>query len=1093
MKILKLKFKNINSLVGENEIDFTNPVFTNEGLFAITGKTGAGKSSILDAICLALYGRTPRVKITGSENHVLTRGQSDCYAEITFEVGGYLWKSSWKQELTRTGNLKPVSRQIADVHDHIIADQIHSCDTKIIEIIGLTFEQFTKVIMLAQGSFAAFLEAEKNNKGELLEQITGTEIYAEISQKVYERTKSEKEKLEKILIEQGAIKILSSEEIHNYGEQKEGIEQEKKQLEDTINALNEALNWHQSFNELQKQIGNTKEHLPGMKETLNGENQKLENAKKSFSDVKNELITQEPIFKKTRELDVKIEEKLTTLKPINNELNTTSIKLENLKFELSNINKQLDESKEIESAIRKWSIENKIYETLNSSYAVIEKDGRTLVEMSHEIQVLKEQKESLENKINTQNEQLTRANENCYAVDSLLSTKISLLSSKKDDLKNVLEGKELSDLQKTKETISELGIELKSLKETEESLRLHKAELDGLDTSIQAGKERLIKLKEREKNRQDAIANYQSKIHLLEENINLTKAFQSLADHRNELEDGKPCPLCGSLEHPFSDGEIPVMGEKEQELHQLKNKLTKLNQESLEVVKSVAKISADLTNSENNRTRVKYLIQQKQESKDGLLSNIKKLDIYHTLPLGNLNSEVLTEILTNLRNQYNKMDARIKKHETETKEINHLRDVEIPNLQKQSEQAKDIQKDLKANIKLTEQTLKDKSDILSQKVLKYSVEDNKLKLELQKYNVSNIEELQFRKDEWEKNQNDLKNIREKIDVLKNSISQKEYERETQNKIYEAELKKQQNINTELDKLTMQRQEIFGNKSVEEVESQLKFSLEQCENAKNHIENQVKDIESQINKFEAVLAEKNKELVELQGKKKTDKSTENLDAELLISKSKLHELSQSIGAINQTLETNQENIKSNEKKIKEKEKQQNIYNTWAKLNELIGSSDGKKYRNFAQALTFEHLTHLSNLQLQKMSDRYLLRQTGDVSNPFELSVIDKFQNNEERTAQNLSGGEKFIVSLALALGLASMAGKNMSIDTMFVDEGFGTLDSDYLDIALNTLSNLQNEGKIIGVISHLNELKERIATHIEIIPSGGGHSKIQLTY
>ena len=164
-----------------------------------------------------------------------------------------------------------------------------------------------------------------------------------------------------------------------------------------------------------------------------------------------------------------------------------------------------------------------------------------------------------------------------------------------------------------------------------------------------------------------------------------------------------------------------------------------------------------------------------------------------------------------------------------------------------------------------------------------------------------------------------------------------------------------------------------------------------------------------------------------------------------------------------------------------------------MNELIGSSDGKKYRNFAQALTFEHLTHLSNLQLQKMSDRYLLRQTGDVSNPFELSVIDKFQNNEERTAQNLSGGEKFIVSLALALGLASMAGKNMSIDTMFVDEGFGTLDSDYLDIALNTLSNLQNEGKIIGVISHLNELKERIATHIEIIPSGGGHSKIQLTY
>ncbi|MBZ4657197.1 MAG: ATP-dependent dsDNA exonuclease (SbcC)-like protein, partial [Methermicoccus sp.] len=173
-------------------------------------------------------------------------------------------------------------------------------------------------------------------------------------------------------------------------------------------------------------------------------------------------------------------------------------------------------------------------------------------------------------------------------------------------------------------------------------------------------------------------------------------------------------------------------------------------------------------------------------------------------------------------------------------------------------------------------------------------------------------------------------------------------------------------------------------------------------------------------------------------------------------------------------------------------QQAIFNQWAKLNELIGSGDGKKYRNFAQALTFEHLISLSNRQLQKMSDRYLLKRSGDSTDPFELSVIDKFQNSEERTAQNLSGGEKFIVSLSLALGLANMAGKNMRIDTMFIDEGFGTLDSDYLDVALNALSNLQSEGKIIGVISHLTELKERISTHIEVVPMGNGHSKIQIT-
>ena len=137
MKILNLKFKNINSLSGETEIDFTNPVFTIDGLFAITGKTGAGKSSILDAISLALYGKTPRVDITANENPVMTRGEKDCYAEIIFEVAGEKWNSSWQQELNRNGNLKPVKRIISNFENKIIADQIRSCDAEIVKILEI--------------------------------------------------------------------------------------------------------------------------------------------------------------------------------------------------------------------------------------------------------------------------------------------------------------------------------------------------------------------------------------------------------------------------------------------------------------------------------------------------------------------------------------------------------------------------------------------------------------------------------------------------------------------------------------------------------------------------------------------------------------------------------------------------------------------------------------------------------------------------------------------------------------------------------------------------------------------------------------------
>lgn len=162
-----------------------------------------------------------------------------------------------------------------------------------------------------------------------------------------------------------------------------------------------------------------------------------------------------------------------------------------------------------------------------------------------------------------------------------------------------------------------------------------------------------------------------------------------------------------------------------------------------------------------------------------------------------------------------------------------------------------------------------------------------------------------------------------------------------------------------------------------------------------------------------------------------------------------------------------------------------------LHKLIGSSDGQKFRNFAQGLTFDFMIRGANEQLQKMSDRYLLIR--DDNEPLELNVIDNYQAGEIRSCKNLSGGESFIISLALALGLSSMASnnstKNIQVDSLFLDEGFGTLDDDSLDIALDTLTSLQQEGKLIGVISHVQALKDRILTQIKVEKLSGGVSKI----
>ncbi|MCK4957407.1 MAG: chromosome segregation protein SMC, partial [Candidatus Cloacimonetes bacterium] len=157
------------------------------------------------------------------------------------------------------------------------------------------------------------------------------------------------------------------------------------------------------------------------------------------------------------------------------------------------------------------------------------------------------------------------------------------------------------------------------------------------------------------------------------------------------------------------------------------------------------------------------------------------------------------------------------------------------------------------------------------------------------------------------------------------------------------------------------------------------------------------------------------------------------------------------------------------------------------HDLIGSADGKKYRNFAQGLTFEMMVGHANRQLRKMTDRYLLIR--DALQPLELNVIDNYQAGEIRSTKNLSGGESFIVSLSLALGLSHMASRNVRVDSLFLDEGFGTLDEDALETALETLAGLQQDGKMIGVISHVPALKERISTQITVIPQSGGRSSI----
>ncbi|MEA3314592.1 MAG: SbcC/MukB-like Walker B domain-containing protein, partial [Campylobacterota bacterium] len=263
-------------------------------------------------------------------------------------------------------------------------------------------------------------------------------------------------------------------------------------------------------------------------------------------------------------------------------------------------------------------------------------------------------------------------------------------------------------------------------------------------------------------------------------------------------------------------------------------------------------------------------------------------------------------------------------------------------------------------------------------------------------------------------------------------------------------------------------------------------IQELENKKIYISTQIIKIESLINSNQDNLKQElNKNYIH----NTSAKNIEYLEKEKIELSNELEKIIESSTILKEKINQNKRLKKEYEKVCKDIELLKNDLVSWEILNSLIGQADGSKYQLFVQNLTLGHLLVLSNNHLQYLSDRYELIKDDNID--LSISIIDKYQLNQIRSTNTLSGGETFLISLSLALGLSDLVNDKIKVDSLFLDEGFGTLDEESLNVAIDALEKLQLKGKTIGIISHIKLLKERISTQIKLKKDASGSSLLEI--
>ncbi len=1085
MKILKLSFENLNSLQGRWEIDFSDRDFTDAGIFAITGPTGAGKSTILDAICLALYGRSPRLEsISQSANEIMSKGSARCGAEVLFEAGGSRYLCTWSQRRARgvaDGKLQSQSHELARVYPddsaELITKRIDEVKAQLIEVTGMDFTRFTRSMLLAQGNFAAFLHASPDEKAPILEQITGTELYSDISKKVHEIHRREEASLLNLRgqLENEADDILSQEEVRGVEEQ---LDATRKQVEQLTGAREIALKEAEHLRAVDRyraEIERIKEEQINHSEFIaafEADRLRLEAAKRA--------LKVSHIYEKLQTLKRDAIAEKATIADTKGKLEVASIEHSRLsgRFDIAtkeaeDASNQLQRLKEVTGRVRE--IDRRIAD-LKERISKLDND---LTEISQASLTNSHQLASFHQELSQSNSYKVELEEylNENRRDQQLKSELPLIQLTSTNLSRAKE-KLNPRIKHQLEIQSRLELASSTLQKAIESSNITKEDLGRLRRAEEMAREDLNRILAGKSRNQIEL-----ELEELRREILRIGTIEELQQRRSQLLiEGESCPLCGSIDHPFSVGVEPPNAD------QASSKLTEMER----------------------------LIEEIEDASE----KIEELEVeLRDLALTSAEREAQLEIATSrYQDIKSQLEAEDQVLEEATSDYNVLREelkgLILPYLSGQIEVADDLDfdsfihhlSDRSKRFFDAESKLSDLSKAIDElririsrlEAVELSYHGRRQSAELQKSQETNLllvtaderltlfgerdpdQEEQLALNRVEDANRELKRLEVSVVRSNDQISQLKGKIEN----IDSNLQRTQSeiTITSIDVTNKLTEEGFADEgdflswliSQSEVD-ELEIRKDELASTSLRLSTQLQGHQESLAHFEKLLT--------------TDESLEEVVQRISALNFDLNQLRIDESALIAKMEAN-ERFKARYQMLRQElEAQQLKFKRWQDLDRLIGSADGKKYRNFVQTLTFESLVRGANRQLQIMSDRYLLAVDNRPERRLTLNVIDNFQAGEVRTTKNLSGGESFIVSLALALGLSAMLSGKMSVDSLFLDEGFGTLDEEALEAAIDALSSLQAQGKVVGIISHVQSLKDRISTQITVTPMRNGLSSI----